>query len=99
MPAYNAAKTLRQDVRRGARSGTRGYHHPLVDDRSRDETVEVAKSLEGVQVHVHEVNKGYGRESKDLLPPLALSAGADIVVMIHPTIANTRRSCCRPWFP
>src|SRR5215468_2205925 len=87
MPAYNAAKTLRQT-----------YHEVqdqqivdaiiLVDDRSRDDTVAVARSLEGVQVHVHDVNKGYGGNQKTCYR-LALEAGADIVIMIHPDYQYT----------
>ena len=60
----------------------------LVDDRSRDDTVAVARSLEGVQVHVHEVNKGYGGNQKTCYR-LALEAGADIVIMIHPDYQYT----------
>jgi glycosyltransferase involved in cell wall biosynthesis len=39
--------------------------------------------LEDVQVHVHESNRGYGANQKTCYR-LALEAGADIVVMIHP---------------
>jgi glycosyltransferase involved in cell wall biosynthesis len=60
----------------------------LVDDGSRDETVAIARTLEGVQVHVHEVNKGYGGNQKTCYR-LALAAGADIVVMIHPDYQYT----------
>jgi len=59
MPAYNAAKTLRQtyaEVRDQQIVDT----IILVDDGSRDDTVAVARGLEGVLVYVHEVNKGYG---------------------------------------
>ena len=82
MPAYNAARTLRQtysEVREQQIVDT----IILVDDRSRDETVAVARALEGVQVHVHQVNKGYGANQKTCYR-LALEAGADIVIMIHP---------------
>ena len=82
MPAYNAAKTLRQtyvEVREQWVVDT----IILVDDGSRDETVSVARSLEGVQVHVHEVNKGYGGNQKTCYRK-ALEMGADIVVMLHP---------------
>ncbi len=87
MPAYNAAKTLRQTY---AEVRDQGLVDKiiLVDDRSRDDTVEVAKSLEGVQVHVHEVNKGYGGNQKTCYR-LALEAGADIVIMIHPDYQYT----------
>lgn len=87
MPAYNAARTLRQtydEVReQGIVDGI-----ILVDDGSRDETVAVARGLEGVQVHVHEVNKGYGGNQKTCYR-LALEAGADIVIMIHPDYQYT----------
>lgn len=87
MPAYNAAKTLRktyEEVREQQLVDT----IILVDDGSRDDTVAVARSLEGVQVHVHEVNRGYGGNQKTCYR-LALEAGADIVIMIHPDYQYT----------
>jgi glycosyltransferase involved in cell wall biosynthesis len=87
MPAYNAAKTLRQTYNE-VRDQQVVDTIILVDDRSRDETVSVARSLEGVQVHVHEVNKGYGGNQKTCYR-LALDAGADIVIMIHPDYQYT----------
>jgi glycosyltransferase involved in cell wall biosynthesis len=54
----------------------------LVDDCSRDRTVEVARGL-GLQVIQHERNLGYGGNQKTCYRT-ALEAGADIVVMIHP---------------
>ncbi len=87
MPAYNAARTVRQtyaEVRdQGLVDGI-----ILVDDGSRDDTVAVARSLEGVQVHAHEKNKGYGGNQKTCYR-LALEAGADIVIMIHPDYQYT----------
>ena len=80
MPAYNAAKTLKKtyaDIPRGVVSKV-----ILVDDGSRDTTVTVAKKL-GIQVVVHPQNRGYGGNQKTCYT-LALSQGADIVVMIHP---------------
>jgi len=59
MPAYNAARTLRQTYEEVREQGLVDAVI-LVDDRSRDDTVAVARGLEGIQVHVHEVNKGYG---------------------------------------
>jgi glycosyltransferase involved in cell wall biosynthesis len=50
--------------------------------------VAIAKALEGVQVHAHEVNKGYGGNQKTCYR-LALEAGADIVIMIHPDYQYT----------
>lgn len=87
MPAYNAAKTLRQTYDE-VRDQQIVDHIILVDDRSRDDTVAVARGLEGVQVHVHEKNKGYGGNQKTCYR-LALEAGADIVVMLHPDYQYT----------
>ncbi len=87
MPAYNAARTLRQtydEVRDQQIVDTM----ILVDDGSRDDTVAVARGLEGLQVHVHEINKGYGGNQKTCYR-LALEAGADIVIMIHPDYQYT----------
>jgi glycosyltransferase involved in cell wall biosynthesis len=87
MPAYNAAKTVRQTYLEVKDQGLVD-HVILVDDGSRDDTVAVARSLEGVQVHVHDVNKGYGGNQKTCYR-LALEAGADIVIMIHPDYQYT----------
>jgi glycosyltransferase involved in cell wall biosynthesis len=80
MPAYNAAKTLRitydaipkQDV----------DHVILVDDGSRDETLQIARELK-LEAFVHTKNYGYGGNQKTCYTE-ALKAGADIVVMLHP---------------
>ena len=80
MPAYNAAKTLERtyhDIPKDVVD-----HVILVDDVSRDETVEIAQRL-GLQVEVHRQNRGYGGNQKTCYR-LALAAGADIVVMVHP---------------
>jgi glycosyltransferase involved in cell wall biosynthesis len=87
MPAYNAARTLRQTW---AEVRAQGIVDEiiLVDDHSRDETVAIARSLEGVRVHVHPENRGYGGNQKTCYR-LALEAGADIVIMIHPDYQYT----------
>jgi glycosyltransferase involved in cell wall biosynthesis len=80
MPAYNAAKTLRQtvdDLQEGVVDEV-----ILVDDCSRDETVGVAREL-GLRVLIHEKNGGYGANQKTCYQA-ALARGADYVVMIHP---------------
>src|SRR6516165_7023968 len=87
MPAYNAARTLRQTYAE-VKEQQLVDRIILVDDRSRDDTVAVARGLEGVQVHVHEKNKGYGGNQKTCYR-LALEAGADIVIMIHPDYQYT----------
>jgi glycosyltransferase involved in cell wall biosynthesis len=87
MPAYNAAKTVRQTH---AEVRDQGLVDAiiLVDDGSKDDTVAVARSLQGMQVHVHEKNKGYGGNQKTCYR-LALEAGADIIIMIHPDYQYT----------
>jgi len=80
MPAYNAARTLE-------RTYADIPHHLvdriiLVDDVSRDETVDVAKQL-GLDVILHRQNRGYGGNQKTCYDA-ALKAGADVVVMLHP---------------
>jgi glycosyltransferase involved in cell wall biosynthesis len=87
LPAYNAAQTLRQTYDEVREQGIVD-EIILVDDCSRDETVAVARSLEGVHVHVHEVNKGYGGNQKTCYR-LVLETGADIIVMIHPDYQYT----------
>jgi glycosyltransferase involved in cell wall biosynthesis len=87
MPAYNAAKTVTQTVDEVHQQGIVDQII-LVDDRSRDDTVQVASQLLGVHVHVHEKNKGYGGNQKTCYR-LALEAGADIVIMVHPDYQYT----------
>ncbi len=87
MPAYNAAKTVMKTVAEVQQQGVVD-EIILVDDRSRDNTVEVALALPGVRVHVHEKNTGYGGNQKTCYR-LALEAGADIVIMVHPDYQYT----------
>ncbi len=79
LPAYNAEKTLQQTVREIPATVDNCI---LVDDHSTDATAELAHRL-GLQVHVHERNRGYGGNQKTCYAA-ALKAGADIVVMLHP---------------
>lgn len=87
MPAYNAAKTLRQTYD-GVVQQCVADTIILVDDASDDETVAIARTLPGVIVHVHDVNRGYGANQKTCYR-LALESGADIVVMVHPDYQYT----------
>ncbi|HEX9046969.1 MAG TPA: glycosyltransferase family 2 protein [Verrucomicrobiae bacterium] len=87
MPAYNAAKTVAKTVAEVHEQGIVDQII-LVDDRSRDDTVQVAAALPGVFVHAHEVNKGYGGNQKTCYR-LALEAQADIVIMVHPDYQYT----------
>ena len=87
MPAYNAAMTLRQTYEELMEQGIVD-RVILVDDASRDETVSVARSLPGVQIHVHPANLGYGANQKTCYQ-LALAEGADIIIMVHPDYQYT----------
>src|SRR6476469_10426020 len=87
MPAYNAARTLRQTYDEVMAQGIVDLVI-LVDDASRDETVAMARALPHVQVEVHERNRGYGGNQKTCYR-LALAAGADIIIMIHPDYQYT----------
>ena len=87
MPAYNAAQTLRQTYDEVMAQGIVDLVI-LVDDASHDETVAIARTLPEVQVEVHPMNRGYGGNQKTCYR-LALAAGADIVIMIHPDYQYT----------
>src|SRR5213082_540276 len=87
MPAYNAARTLRQTYEEVMAHGIVDLVI-VVDDASQDETVAVARSLDRVQVEVHPMNRGYGANQKTCYRH-ALAAGGDIVIMIHPDYQYT----------
>ncbi len=89
MPAYNAARTLEQTYREVMDQGVVDSVI-IVDDCSRDETAAIAGRIPGVQVHTHAKNLGYGGNQKTCYR-LALEAGADIVVMVHPDYQYTPR--------
>ncbi len=80
MPARNAARTLERTVSAIPREWVDEI--VLVDDKSTDETVDVAGRL---PVHViwHPHNVGYGGNQKTCYLE-ALQRGADVVVMLHP---------------
>jgi len=80
MPAYNAATTLERTLS-DIPSGTVD-EVILVDDCSRDNTADLARTL-GLTVFVHERNRGYGGNQKTCYRR-ALDSGAEYVVMIHP---------------
>ena len=87
MPAYNAARTLRQTYNDVMAQGIVDLII-VVDDASQDDTVAIARTLPDVQVETHPVNRGYGGNQKTCYR-LALAAGADIVIMIHPDYQYT----------
>lgn len=80
LPAYNAESTLAATVADIPRDFVSEII--LVDDGSRDRTVELARSL-GLTTIVHEQNRGYGGNQKTCYDT-ALSRGADVVFMLHP---------------
>lgn len=84
LPAYNAEKTLEATIQEVPDIVDECI---LVDDQSRDRTVEVARGL-GLTVLVHEKNRGYGGNQKTCYTN-ALARGADVVVMLHPDYQYT----------
>lgn len=82
MPAYNAAATLRQTYDEVMAQGIVDLV-VIVDDASQDDTAKVACGLPKTIFRRHPVNRGYGANQKTCYR-LALEAGADIVVMVHP---------------
>lgn len=80
MPAYNAEKTLEYTYR----SIPEGWVDEviLVDDGSRDHTIEVASHL-GLTIIRHPHNAGYGANQKTCYTQ-ALNRNAEIIIMLHP---------------
>ena len=87
MPAYNAAQTLIKTYDEVIAQGVVD-RVIVVDDASRDETVNIARTLPDTTVHRHPENRGYGANQKTCYR-LALDEGADIVIMVHPDYQYT----------
>ena len=87
LPAYNASKTLETTWKEIPFDFVDDV--VLVDDASRDNTVEEAERL-GIKTIVHVANRGYGGNQKTCYKA-ALELGADIVVMLHPDYQYTPR--------
>jgi len=87
MPAYNAAQTLLKTWDEVMAQETVDMVI-LVDDGSQDKTVSIAKELPNTLVHIHEKNLGYGGNQKTCYR-LALKAGGDIIIMVHPDYQYT----------
>jgi glycosyltransferase involved in cell wall biosynthesis len=87
MPAYNAAQTLRKTWEEVMDQEVVDLI-VVVDDRSQDETVSIAKALPDTLVYIHEKNLGYGGNQKTCYK-LALEAGGDIIIMVHPDYQYT----------
>ncbi|MBI2967923.1 MAG: glycosyltransferase family 2 protein [Bacteroidetes bacterium] len=86
MPAYNAEVTLEATYREIPLNIVDEV--VLVDDASRDNTVEVARQLGIHHIIRHERNKGYGGNQKTCYKK-ALELGADIIIMLHPDYQYT----------
>lgn len=86
LPAYNAALTLEKTYKEIPFDSVDDVI--LVDDASKDNTVEVGERLGIRHIIRHEKNKGYGGNQKSCYDK-ALSLGADIVIMLHPDYQYT----------
>jgi glycosyltransferase involved in cell wall biosynthesis len=86
LPAYNAALTLEKTYREIPFEIVDEV--VLVDDMSKDDTIEVAKRIGIKHIIRHERNKGYGGNQKSCYNK-ALELGGDIVVMLHPDYQYT----------
>ncbi|MCC6691166.1 MAG: glycosyltransferase family 2 protein, partial [Bacteroidia bacterium] len=88
LPAYNAGLTLEKTYSEIPFEIVDDVI--LVDDASKDNTVEVARQIGIKHIIKHEKNKGYGGNQKSCYDK-ALSLGADIVIMLHPDYQYTPR--------
>jgi len=86
MPAYNAEKTLETTYREIPMEIVDDVI--VVDDASKDKTVDKAHEIGIKHVIRHEKNTGYGGNQKSCYD-YALKLGADIVVMVHPDYQYT----------
>jgi glycosyltransferase involved in cell wall biosynthesis len=86
LPAYNASKTLEKTY--NEIDFTIVDEVILVDDCSKDETIEVARQIGIKHIIKHEKNKGYGGNQKTCYNK-ALELNADIVIMVHPDYQYT----------
>jgi glycosyltransferase involved in cell wall biosynthesis len=86
LPAYNAALTLEKTVNEIPFDVVDEV--VLVDDNSRDKTLEVGRKLGIKHIVSHDQNKGYGGNQKSCYKK-ALALDADIVIMLHPDYQYT----------
>lgn len=86
LPAYNAALTLEKTYNEIPFDIVDDV--VLVDDRSKDNTIEVANRIGIKHIISHEKNKGYGGNQKSCYNK-ALELKADIVIMLHPDYQYT----------
>ncbi|MBX2971806.1 MAG: glycosyltransferase family 2 protein [Flavobacteriales bacterium] len=86
LPAYRAALTLKQTYDEIPFDIVDEV--VLVDDKSPDDTVEVARRIGIRHIVTHQKNRGYGGNQKSCYDK-ALELGGDIVVMLHPDYQYT----------
>ncbi len=86
LPAYNAEKTLEQTYKEIPFDIVDDII--LVDDKSPDNTIEIAKKLKIKHIVIHDVNKGYGGNQKSCYNK-AIELNTDIIVMLHPDYQYT----------
>lgn len=86
LPAYNAALTLEKTYKEIPFEIVDEV--VLVDDMSKDDTVEVAKRIGIKHVVRHTKNRGYGGNQKSCYDK-ALELKGDIVIMLHPDYQYT----------
>ncbi len=86
MPAYNASQTLEKTYNEIPFEIVDDV--VLVDDKSSDDTSNLATSIGIKHVIVHQKNLGYGGNQKSCYNK-ALALGADIVIMLHPDYQYT----------
>lgn len=86
LPAYNASKTLERTYQEIPFDVVDDV--VLVDDASKDNTIEVASNIGIKHVVIHVKNRGYGGNQKSCYKK-ALELGADIIIMLHPDYQYT----------
>lgn len=86
LPAYNAALTLEKTI--NEIPGDIVDEIVLVDDNSKDNTIDIAARIGIKHIIRHEQNKGYGGNQKTCYNK-ALELGGDIIVMLHPDYQYT----------
>ena len=86
LPAYNAAKTLEKTFNEIPFDIVDEV--VLVDDSSKDDTIEIGYRIGIKHIIKHDKNLGYGGNQKSCYNK-ALALGADIVIMLHPDYQYT----------
>lgn len=86
LPAYNASKTLEKTFKEIPLEIVDQVI--LVDDKSKDETYDLAQKIGIHKVIRHEKNRGYGGNQKTCYKA-AIEENADIVIMLHPDYQYT----------